>query len=157
MAAPTTEGLRFPVKRRVMVVLGAFLIVIAAASLLLMTLSSDVITDRPLILAAPVLGLYGASLILAFRNVREIRVTDQQIQFLPVGEILALDEIVTIPLQAPDSAPAKIRLVLRSDRRRYVPGALRQWGHACALNTVGCDSNALLAALKARLPASQAA
>ncbi|WP_286907552.1 hypothetical protein [Roseovarius sp.] len=151
------DALGFPVKRRSMAVLGAFLILIAAAGLVLLVLSSDVISESPALLATPFLGLYGASLILASRNVREIRVTDQHIQFLPVGNILALDEIVTIKSSPAGSVPKRIELVLRSDRRNYVPGALWQWGQACALNVVGCDSNALLATLEERLPTAQAA
>ena len=76
--------------------------------------------DVGVLLASPALLFVGVFSIVMARNVREIRVDGDRIQFLPVGASLPLDEIIAIKKPAQSGAPTHIELSTKAARSRYV-------------------------------------
>lgn len=140
----------FPVRRRGMLWLGWFFIALGVASYAVNWARQ--FADVGVLLASPALLFVGVFSIVMARNVREIRVDGDRIQFLPVGASLPLDEIIAIKKPAQSGALTHIELSTKAARSRYVPGALLQWNRGCRLTITGSNGAAVLAALSQRLP-----
>ena len=141
----------FPVQRRGFLWLGYFSVVLGVAALALIWVQK--ITEVGTLLATPFCLFAGVFLILWARNVREIHVDDHQIQFLPVGVCVKLDEVIAIKAPQGD-APTHIELTTKTTGHRYVPGVLLAWDGVCKLTLVGSNGDAVLSALHQRLPSA---
>lgn len=139
----------FTVRRRVMAVYGWSLAISGIAAPLIPVLVGGALT-KMLVLGIVLLGL-GIFWVLSSRNVREIHIDDDRIQFLPVGASLKLSEVLEIKPSAKGGSPAYIELVTTSAQGRLVPGAILQWAGGCKLNIVGGNGDAILSALRRRL------
>jgi hypothetical protein len=148
----STNGHVFPVRRRAMAGLGWFFVVIGAGTGIVLITAQHI--DATIIMATLAAPILGAFFILSARNVREIRIDDHHIRFLPVGASLSLNEVAGIKPPARGDAPAYIALDTKIKRSRYVPGAILQWDGGCKLNIVGSNGDAVLSALRQRIPSA---
>lgn len=144
----------FEVSRRLRTILGWFFAVLGLSSLGLLFVE----WSPRLLIAALVLPAIGAQLVLSARNVKEIIVDEHSITFLPVGAEFSFSEAekMHVPgwadrFDTPPDALGSIVLETRTERIRYVPGAILQLHNRCRLNLYGCDGNRMLRELRRRI------
>ena len=155
--AGTTEHV-FPVRRRLLSLLGWFMVSLGAFTLLVVGLWTQALS-RGDFLASLVAVLFGVFCIRSVRNVREIKVDDQRIRFLPVAADLHFSEIERIEVpgwadrhDTPPNTIGSIALDTNTTRTRLVPGAIAQWNNGCRIYTYGCDADRLLSLLRQYIP-----
>ena len=144
----TPAGHVFPVKRRAMAGLGWFFALLPVAGALVPAQTMG-FTEIACFLLSPAIALF---LLISARNVREIRIDDHQISFLPVGASLRFNAVSAIRQPASGIPPSHIDLSMKAAPNRYIPGTLLQWNGLCRLNITGSNADAVLSALRQRLP-----
>ena len=102
---------------------------------------------------------FGAYWRLAVRNVREIRVDQQAILFLPVGFELSFKDIESLEVPGwadrhdnPPNLHTQLVLKTRSTSWRLVPGAAAQVDRTCRLDIRGCETDRLFELVRSRVP-----
>ncbi len=148
----------FPVRQRLVSLLGWSAISLGAFTPLVVGLTTQNLSPGDLLtsLMAVLVGLF---CIRAVWNVREIRVDNQRIRFLPIGTELSFSEIEKIEVPGwadrhdnPPNSIGRIAMDTNTNTSRLVPGAIAQWKNGCQIYTYGCDSDRLLSLLRQRIP-----
>lgn len=147
----------FPVRRRGISIFGWSLITLAVLMCLVSVFSAPPFTPK---LVVSVIGLlaFGVYFLIRARNVREIRIDDRTIRFLPVGTEVLLSEIEGMRVPSwmdrhdnPPNALKALPLVTITKRTRLVPGAVLEVDGTCRLDLFGSQSDVVLASLEERI------
>ncbi|MCV6592042.1 MAG: hypothetical protein OIF48_03750 [Silicimonas sp.] len=152
-----TDQLTFPVRRRGFKFLGRAFIIMGAFTLLTSLFESD--PEGKMLIAGIVGVVFGPLFLRALRNVDRIVVTEEAIRFLPVDVELKFSDIESLNLPSwatrhdnPPRSLTEFNVTTKPLPPRIVLGAMIQGTDRCRLYVVGCDSDALLDALRERVP-----
>jgi len=147
----------FVVRRRLVMTLGVVFLALGVLPIPAALLSGSPYQPK-LFWSSLILIVVAVFCIKSVRNVREIRIDAEGMWFLPVGAQLLFAEIewMEVPswMDRHDTPPRSLgvlRLKMKHDGGRLVPGAFWHWKGLGDVYLYGCDSDAILTLLKERI------